>query len=68
MRARPGDARELLARARVALRGRQPHKLRYVLRRLLEAAGRGLWAADPQMVERLKELYADADDTVEGVR
>lgn len=35
-----------------------------VVRRLLEASGRGMWDADDDTIEKLKSLYADADDLV----
>jgi len=35
-----------------------------VVRRLLEASGRGMWDADDETIEKLKSLYADADDLV----
>ena len=38
-----------------------------MIARLLEAAGRGLWDADDATLDRLQDLYADADDVVEGV-
>jgi len=50
------------------LRKSNPEAFKNVLRRLLEAAGRGMWEADPDTIEQLKDLYAEADDTAEGVR
>ena len=38
-----------------------------VLRRMLEAAGRGMWNAKPEVLSQLKDLYADMDDELEGV-
>ncbi len=38
-----------------------------VLKRLLEASGRGMWSADPKVLARLKALYSDMDDALEGV-
>jgi magnesium chelatase subunit H len=35
---------------------------------MLEAAGRGMWNADAQTLERLQALYAELDDELEGVR
>ena len=35
-----------------------------VVRRLLEASGRGMWDADDETIEKLKSLYSDADDLV----
>mmetsp|Transcript_2326 Transcript_2326/g.6997 ORF Transcript_2326/g.6997 Transcript_2326/m.6997 type:complete len:280 (-) Transcript_2326:64-903(-) len=49
------------------LRRSNPEAYRNVLARLLEAAGRGMWNADEDVLRRLREKYADADDSVEGV-
>jgi len=49
------------------LRRSNPEAYRNVLSRLLEAAGRGMWNADEDVLRRLREKYADADDSVEGV-
>ena len=38
-----------------------------VVRRLLEASGRGFWDADPTTLEQLREIYADLEDRLEGV-
>ncbi len=39
-----------------------------MLRRMLEAAGRGMWKADAQTLRKLREMYADMDDELEGVK
>ena len=40
--------------------------VRNIARRLLEAHGRGMWeGASEQQLDRLKELYAQAEDVVE---
>ena len=44
-----------------------PEAFKNVVRRLLEASGRGMWEADDETLQKLKELYADADDLVEQV-
>jgi magnesium chelatase subunit H len=49
------------------LRAANPEAFKNVVRRLLEAAGRGMWDADDAVLERLRDLYAEADDTIEGV-
>jgi magnesium chelatase subunit H len=38
-----------------------------MVRRLLEANGRGFWDADPTTLESLREIYADLEDRLEGV-
>jgi magnesium chelatase subunit H len=42
-----------------------PEAFKNVLRRLLEAAGRGMWDADEAKLSRLRNLYSDADDVIE---
>jgi magnesium chelatase subunit H len=42
-----------------------PEAFKNVVRRLLEAAGRGMWSTDTKTLHRLRELYSDADDLVE---
>ena len=38
-----------------------------MVRRLLEAAGRGMWDTDEETIEKLRDLYSEADDMVEQV-
>lgn len=42
-----------------------PEAFKNVVRRLLEAAGRGMWSTDDKTLDKLRELYADADDLIE---
>jgi magnesium chelatase subunit H len=44
-----------------------PEAFKNVVRRLLEAAGRGMWNTDEETLEKLRNLYADADDMIEQV-
>jgi magnesium chelatase subunit H len=44
-----------------------PHAAVGVVRRLLEAEGRGLWNADPNTIDQLREIYADLEDRLEGI-
>ncbi|HEX8707089.1 MAG TPA: cobaltochelatase subunit CobN [Pyrinomonadaceae bacterium] len=44
-----------------------PHSARSLVRRLLEAAGRGFWAADAETLERLREIITGLEDQLEGV-
>lgn len=44
-----------------------PEAFKNVVRRLLEAAGRGMWDTDADTLNRLQEMYAEADDLVEQV-
>ena len=38
-----------------------------MLRRFLEASGRGLWDADADTLEQLKAQYGDIEDELEGI-
>jgi magnesium chelatase subunit H len=42
-----------------------PAAFQNVVRRLLEAAGRGLWSTDEATLRKLRDLYGDADDRIE---
>lgn len=39
-----------------------------VVKRMLEASGRGMWNADEETLDRLRSLYSDMDDELEGIR
>lgn len=49
------------------LQRNNPEAFKNVLRRLLEAAGRGMCSTDDGTLNKLQELYAEADDLVERV-
>lgn len=42
-----------------------PEAFKNVVRRLLEAAGRGMWDTDDETLNKLKDMYANADDFIE---
>lgn len=42
-----------------------PEAFKNTIRRLLEAAGRGMWSTDDDILEKLRDLYSDADDLIE---
>jgi magnesium chelatase subunit H len=44
-----------------------PEAFKNVVRRLLEASGRGMWNADSDTLQKLRELYSDADDMIEQI-
>ncbi len=44
-----------------------PEAFKNVVRRLLESSGRGLWDASDETINKLRELYSDADDMIEQV-
>ncbi|MDX2128506.1 MAG: cobaltochelatase subunit CobN [Chloroherpetonaceae bacterium] len=45
-----------------------PEALKNMTGRMLEAAGRGLWNASEDDLEKLRELYADLEDKLEGIK
>ncbi|HYO92762.1 MAG TPA: cobaltochelatase subunit CobN, partial [Pyrinomonadaceae bacterium] len=49
------------------LRQLNPHSARSLVGRLLEAEGRGFWKAEKEMLERLREIFSDLEDQLEGV-
>lgn len=49
------------------LRELNPHSAHALVRRLLEANGRGYWDVDPDVLERLQEISRDLEDQLEGV-
>ena len=55
--------REMLER----LRRLNPHSARSLVARLLEAEGRGLWDADAEVIQQLREVFASLEDHLEGV-
>jgi cobaltochelatase CobN len=44
-----------------------PHARQNILDKLLEAISRGMWEADPDMEERLREEYLDIEGEIEGL-
>ncbi len=49
------------------LRQLNPHSARSLVGRLLEAHGRGFWAAEEHVLERVREIFAGLEDQLEGV-
>ena len=49
------------------LREANPEAFRNIVARSLEAQGRGLWNADEEKLEKLRELYESTEDELEGV-
>ena len=49
------------------LRSLNPHSARTLVGRLLEASGRGFWSAEQSVLERLRDVFAGLEDTLEGV-
>lgn len=49
------------------LRNLNPHSVRSLVARLLEAEGRGFWQVEAEMLNRLREIFAGLEDQLEGV-
>lgn len=49
------------------LKKNNPEAFRNILKRMLEAAGRGMWQADPETLRKLQEQFGEMDDELEGV-
>ena len=45
-----------------------PQAFSNTLKRMLEAAGRGMWQADAATLDKLQSMYAEIGDELEGVR
>ncbi|NLL95202.1 MAG: cobaltochelatase subunit CobN [Thermoplasmatales archaeon] len=48
-------------------RDNNPYALEEIARRLLEAERRGLWDADPEVLERLRKTYLEIESWMEGL-
>lgn len=49
------------------LRAANPQAYANVLRRCLEAAGRGIWRPDEKVIQQLRQRFAEMDDELEGI-
>jgi magnesium chelatase subunit H len=49
------------------LRDLNPHSVQSLVRRLLEASGRGYWEADDSVLQKLREISRSLEDQLEGV-
>ncbi|CAM9856960.1 unnamed protein product, partial [Choristocarpus tenellus] len=47
------------------LRSANPEAFQNILKRMLEAAGRGLWEPDNEVLDRIRQQYADIEDDIE---
>lgn len=52
----------------VCLCRNNPQAFGNLLKRLLEASGRGMWQADEATLSQLKDMYSDLDAQLEGVQ
>ena len=51
---------------RERLKKANPQAFGNILRRMLEAHGRGMWKADEETIRRLQDMYEDVDELLEG--
>lgn len=49
------------------LQSLNPHSVRTMVGRLLEASGRGFWSADESVLDRLRSIFTNLEDELEGV-
>ncbi len=49
------------------LRKANPQAFGNIIKRMLEASGRGMWNADAAKLKKLRSLYSDIDSQMEGV-
>jgi len=49
------------------MRALNPHSVQTMVSRLLEASGRGFWSAEQSVLDRLHQISANLEDTLEGV-
>lgn len=47
------------------LRKANPEAFQNILKRMLEANGRGFWDPDEEVLERIRQQYADVEDDIE---
>jgi magnesium chelatase subunit H len=45
-----------------------PNSFRRIVGTLLEVNGRGYWETSDENIEKLKELYQEVEDKIEGVK
>ena len=44
-----------------------PNSFRKLVATFLEANGRGYWEADDDQIQKLRDMYMDVEDRIEGV-
>lgn len=49
------------------LREKNPEAFRNMIKRMLEATGRGFWSPSKEVLSRLQDLFDDVEDEIEGV-
>lgn len=49
------------------LMNKNPNSFRKLVQTFLEASGRGYWETSEENIERLKQLYSEVEDKIEGI-
>jgi magnesium chelatase subunit H len=49
------------------LQANNPEAFRNILKRMLEANGRGYWKPSDDILDRLKDLYEEVEDEIEEI-
>ena len=49
------------------LRASNPEAFRNILKRMMEAKGRGFWSPSDDVLARLQDLFEEVEDEIEGV-
>jgi len=49
------------------LKSSNPEAFRNILKRMLEANGRGFWDADQSTLSTIQDLFYDVEDQIEGL-
>ena len=49
------------------LKNNNPEAFRNILKRMLEAKGRGFWTPSDDVIMKLQELFDEVEDEIEGV-
>lgn len=62
-----GPRLRLTAQHRARLLDTNPNSFRKLVATFLEANGRGYWDASEDQIDRLRQLYMDVEDKIEGV-
>ena len=62
-----GPCLRLTAQRRARLLDANPNSFRKLVATFLEANGRGYWDASEDQIDRLRQLYMDVEDKIEGV-
>jgi magnesium chelatase subunit H len=49
------------------MKDQNPEAFRNIVKRMMEATGRGFWSPDQKVLSKIQELYDDIDDEMESL-